>query len=61
MPQYMLLVYEEQVDEAGQAEREEKLPLFIELHRSLREAGLLQSRAGAAVGRERDVGAGARR
>ncbi len=43
MPQYMLLVYEEQVDEAGQAEREEKLPLFIELHRSLREAGLLQN------------------
>jgi hypothetical protein len=43
MPQYMLLVYEEEVDEAGQAEREETLPLFVELHRSLREAGLLKS------------------
>ena len=43
MPQYMLLVYEEEVDAAGQAERDRTLPLFIELHRSLREAGLLQS------------------
>jgi hypothetical protein len=41
MSQYMLLVYEEEVDDAGQAEREERLPLFVELHRSLREAGLL--------------------
>jgi hypothetical protein len=41
MAQYMLLVYEEEVDEAGQAERDEAVPRFLELHRSLREAGLL--------------------
>jgi hypothetical protein len=41
MSQYMLLVYEEEVDPAVQAERERELPLFVELHRSLREAGLL--------------------
>jgi hypothetical protein len=41
MSQYMLLVYEEEVDPAVQAERERKLPVFVELHRSLREAGLL--------------------
>jgi hypothetical protein len=41
MSQYMLLVYQEQVDEAEQAEREKEMPLFVELHRSLREAGLL--------------------
>ena len=43
MSEYMLLVYEEEVDAAGQGERERKLPLFVELHRSLREAGLLRS------------------
>jgi hypothetical protein len=43
MSQYMLLVYHEELDEAGQAEREAHLPLFVELHRSLREAGLLKS------------------
>jgi hypothetical protein len=37
----MLLVYQEEVDEATQAEREAELPLYVELHRSLREAGLL--------------------
>jgi hypothetical protein len=37
----MLLVYEEEVDPAVQAEREKQLPVFVELHRSLREAGLL--------------------
>jgi hypothetical protein len=37
----MLLVYEEEVDPAEQAKREKQLPLFVELHRSLREAGLL--------------------
>jgi hypothetical protein len=37
----MLLVYEEEVDPAVQAERERQLPMFAELHRSLREAGLL--------------------
>ena len=41
MSQYMMLVYEEEVDPAVQAERERKLPMFVELHRSLREAGLL--------------------
>jgi hypothetical protein len=41
MSQYMLLVYEEEVEPAAQAERETTLPLFVELHRSLREAGLL--------------------
>ena len=41
MSQYMLLVYQEEVDPAVQAERERELPVFLELHRSLREAGLL--------------------
>jgi hypothetical protein len=41
MSQYMLLVYEEEVDPAVQAEREAGLPALVELHRSLREAGLL--------------------
>jgi hypothetical protein len=37
----MLLVYEEEVDEAGQVERDQAVPWFLELHRSLREAGVL--------------------
>ena len=41
MSHYMLLVYEEEVDPAVQAERERELPVFVEMHRSLREAGLL--------------------
>src|SRR5215218_6076107 len=41
MAQYMLLVYQEEVDPAEQAEREREMPMFVELHRSLREAGLL--------------------
>ena len=41
MPQYLLLVHEEEVDPAEQAEREKGLPVMLELHRSLREAGLL--------------------
>jgi hypothetical protein len=41
MPQYMLLVYEEEVDQAEQAEREKVTPMLVELHRSLRESGLL--------------------
>jgi hypothetical protein len=41
MSQYMLLVYEEEVDAAEQAEREHITPTLVELHRSLREAGLL--------------------
>jgi hypothetical protein len=43
MSQYLLLVYEEELDEAGQAEREKTLPVLLELHDSLREAGLLVS------------------
>jgi hypothetical protein len=41
MPQYMLLVYEEEVEPAEQAEREQVTPMLVELHASLREAGLL--------------------
>jgi hypothetical protein len=41
MSQYMLLVYHQEVDAAEQAERERVMPVFVELHRSLREAGLL--------------------
>ena len=41
MSQYMMLVYQEEVEPAVQAEREAELPLYVELHRSLREAGLL--------------------
>lgn len=42
MSQYMMLVYQEEVDPAVQAERElEATPLLVELHRSLREEGLL--------------------
>jgi hypothetical protein len=43
MSRYMLLVYEEELDAAGQAEREKGLPALLELHDSLREAGLLVS------------------
>src|ERR671910_1159427 len=41
MSQYMLLVYEQEAEPAEEAEREAALPLFLEFHRSLREAGLL--------------------
>jgi hypothetical protein len=41
MSQYMLLVYEEELDQAGQAEREKVTPMLLELHAGLREAGLL--------------------
>jgi hypothetical protein len=41
MSQYMLLVYQEEVDPAVQAEREQVTPALAELHASLREAGLL--------------------
>ncbi len=41
MAQYMLMVYQEEVDAAEQAEREQVTPLLLELHASLREAGLL--------------------
>jgi hypothetical protein len=43
MSLYMLLVYEAELDPAGQAERERELPAILELHDSLREAGLLVS------------------
>jgi hypothetical protein len=41
MSHYMLLVYEEEVDPAVQAERERVTPALVELHAGLREAGLL--------------------
>jgi hypothetical protein len=41
MPQYMLLVYQEEVEPTEQAEREREMPMFVEFFRSLREAGLL--------------------
>jgi hypothetical protein len=41
MSQYLLLVYEEEVDPSAQAEREKGLPMMLELHANLREAGLL--------------------
>lgn len=41
MSQYMLLVYEEEVGSAEQAEREKVTPTLLELHAGLREAGLL--------------------
>jgi len=41
LSQYMLLVYEEELEPAEQAVRERELPTLLELHRSLREAGLL--------------------
>ena len=41
MSQYMLMVYEEEVEPAEQAEREQITPMLVELHAGLREAGLL--------------------
>ena len=41
MAQYMLLVYHEEVEPAVQAEREQVTPMLVELHASLRQAGLL--------------------
>ena len=43
MPQFMLLVYEEEVEPEVQAEREQITPALVQLHASLREAGLLGS------------------
>ena len=51
MPEYMLLVYEEEVDRDGQVERERDLPVLMQMHRSLREAGLLGT--GGPCGRSR--------
>lgn len=41
MPQYMLLIYEQEVDETEQSEREATMPMLLELHRGLRESGVL--------------------
>jgi hypothetical protein len=41
MPEYMLLVYEQELDDAAQSEREQVTPILLELHAGLREAGLL--------------------
>src|SRR5215207_10856530 len=41
MSQYMLLCYQAELGPAEQAEHEVELPLSVELHRGLREAGLL--------------------
>src|SRR5215217_8788740 len=43
MSQYMLLVYEQEVEAAEQAERERVTPMLVELHGALRDAGLLVS------------------
>jgi hypothetical protein len=43
MSQYMLLVYEEEAEPAVQAEREQITPTLVQLHASLRKAGLLDS------------------
>jgi hypothetical protein len=41
MPNYMLLLYSEEVDEAGQAARWAEMPEWLRVTESLREAGLL--------------------
>ena len=41
MPNYMLLLYAPEVGPDEQAEREHVTPMLLELHASLREAGLL--------------------
>jgi hypothetical protein len=45
MPEYMLLLYAPETDEAGQAERWAEMPLWDEINDSLREAGLLVANA----------------
>jgi hypothetical protein len=45
MPNYMLLLYAPEVDEAGEAERWAEMPLWLELTEGLREAGLLVANA----------------
>ena len=44
MPEYMLLLYAPEGDEAEQAERWAEMPLWDELNASLREAGVLVKR-----------------
>jgi hypothetical protein len=41
MSQYMMLVYQEEIDPTEQAEHEAELPMFVEFFRSLRDEGLL--------------------
>src|SRR6266699_2443594 len=41
MSQYMLLLYATEVEGEELAEREAEIPIFVELRRSLEEAGLL--------------------
>jgi hypothetical protein len=41
MPQYLLMCCQPQVDAAEAAEREAEMPMLNDLHRSLREAGIL--------------------
>jgi hypothetical protein len=41
MSQYMLLLYATEVEGEELAEREAEIPIFVELNRSLEEAGLL--------------------
>lgn len=45
MPEYMLLLYRPEVDEAERADRSAEMPLWDEVNDSLREAGLLVSSA----------------
>jgi hypothetical protein len=45
MPEYMLLLYAPEVDEAGQRDRWAELPLWLEVTESLREAGVLVANA----------------
>jgi hypothetical protein len=42
MPQYMLLLYADEADEAERARREAEMPEWIELTEALRESGLLR-------------------
>ncbi len=41
MPEYMLLLYAPETDEAGERERWAELPLWLEITESLRAAGVL--------------------
>jgi hypothetical protein len=45
MPEYMLLLYAPEVDEATQAERWGEIPLWAEVNETLRQAGLLVANA----------------
>lgn len=45
MPEYMLLLYAPEVDEAGQRDRWAEMPLWLEVTESLREAGVLVANA----------------